>query len=46
MPAIKKTGLTAVRADTDIFGTGKIIEQKWAGLRRAKVLVAELTEVL
>jgi hypothetical protein len=42
-PAIKKTGLTPVRADTDIFGTGKIIEQIWAGLQRAKVLVAELT---
>jgi len=43
-PAIKKTGLTPVRADTDIFGTGKIIEQIWAGLKRAKVLVAELTD--
>jgi hypothetical protein len=42
-PAIKKTGLSPVRADTDIFGTGKIIEQIWAGLQRAKVLVAELT---
>jgi hypothetical protein len=42
-PAIKKTGLIPVRADTDIFGTGKIIEQIWAGLKRAKVLVAELT---
>ncbi len=42
-PAIKKTGLTPVRADTEIFGTGKIIEQIWAGLKRAKVLVAELT---
>lgn len=43
-PAIKKTGLTPVRADTDIFGTGKIIEQIWDGLKRAKVLVAELTD--
>lgn len=42
-PAIKKAGLTPVRADTDIFGTGKIIEQIWAGLKSAKVLVAELT---
>jgi hypothetical protein len=42
-PAIKKAGLTPVRADTDIFGTGKIIDQIWAGLNRAKVLVAELT---
>jgi hypothetical protein len=42
-PAIKKAGLTPVRADTDIFGTGKIIDQIWSGLNRAKVLVAELT---
>jgi hypothetical protein len=42
-PAIKKAGLTPVRADTDIFGTGKIIDQIWAGLNRATVLVAELT---
>lgn len=42
-PAIRKAGLTPVRADTDIFGTGKIIEQIWLGLKRAKVLVAELT---
>jgi hypothetical protein len=42
-PAIKKAGLTPVRADTDIFGTGKIIDQIWVGLNRAKVLVAELT---
>lgn len=42
-PAIRKAGLTPVRADTDIFGTGKIIDQIWAGLNNAKVLVAELT---
>jgi hypothetical protein len=42
-PAIKKAGLTPVRADTDIFGTGKIIDQIWAGLNRAKVLLAELS---
>jgi hypothetical protein len=42
-PAIKRAGLTAVRADTDIFGTGKIIDQIWAGINNAKVLVAELT---
>ncbi len=42
-PAIKKAGLTPVRADTDIFATGKIIDQIWTGLKRAKVLVAELT---
>lgn len=42
-PAIKKAGLTPVRADTDIFATGKIIDQIWTGLKHAKVLVAELT---
>jgi len=42
-PAIRKAGLTPIRADTDIFGTGKIIDQIWAGITRAKVLVAELT---
>jgi len=42
-PAIEKAGLRAVRADADIFGTGKIIDQIWAGINSAKVLVAELT---
>ena len=42
-PAIKKAGLIAVRADADIFGTGKIMDQIWAGINAAKVLVAELT---
>jgi len=42
-PAIKRAGLTAVRADTEIFGTGKIIDQIWSGINSAKVLVAELT---
>lgn len=42
-PAIKRAGLAAVRADTDIFGTGKIIDQIWAGINNTKVLVAELT---
>jgi hypothetical protein len=42
-PAIKRAGMTAVRADTDIFGTGKIIDQIWAGISNARVLVAELT---
>lgn len=42
-PAIKKAGLTPVRADTDIYGTGKIVEQIWSGISSAKVLVAELT---
>ena len=42
-PAIEKAGLQPVRADAEIFGAGKIMDQVWAGIRRAKVLVAELT---
>ena len=42
-PAIEKTGLQAVRADAEIFGIGKIIDQVWRGINGAKVLVAELT---
>ena len=42
-PAIEKAGLKAVRADADIFGTGKIMDQVWRGIQSAKVLVAELT---
>ena len=41
--AIDKTGLKPVRADADIFATGKIIDQIWRGINAAKVLVAELT---
>lgn len=42
-PAIEKAGLKPMRADADIFGTGKIIDQVWRGILEAKVLVAELT---
>lgn len=42
-PAIRKAGLRPVRADDEIFGTGKIIDQIWTGINKAKVLVAELT---
>jgi hypothetical protein len=42
-PAIRKAGLRPIRADTDIFGTGKIMDQIWSGINAAKVLVAELT---
>lgn len=42
-PAIRKAGLRPVRADADIFGTGKIIDQIWVGINSAKVLLAELT---
>jgi hypothetical protein len=43
-PAIEKAGLTSVRADAEIFGTGKIVDQVWRGINAAKVLVAELTK--
>jgi len=42
-PAIEQAGLEAVRADTEIFGTGKIIDQIWRGINSASVLIAELT---
>lgn len=42
-PAIDKAKLRPVRADAEIFGTGKIIDQIWAGIHSARVLVAELT---
>lgn len=42
-PAIEKAGLVAVRADADIFHTGKIMDQVWRGIKDADVLVAELT---
>jgi hypothetical protein len=42
-PAIEKAGLQPVRADAEIFGTGKIMDQVWRGINTAKVLVAELT---
>ena len=43
-PAIEKAGLQPVRADAEIFGAGKIMDQIWSGIRSAKVLVAELTQ--
>ncbi|HEV7240351.1 MAG TPA: hypothetical protein VGQ36_14015 [Thermoanaerobaculia bacterium] len=42
-PAIRKAGLTPMRADNEIFATGKIIDQIWSGINAARVLVAELT---
>lgn len=42
-PAIAKSGLRSVRADDEIFATGKIVDQVWSGITGAKVLVAELT---
>jgi hypothetical protein len=37
-PAIKKAGLKPLRADDDIFATGKIMDQVWAGISGSKVL--------
>lgn len=42
-PAIEKAGLKPVRADNEIFGTGKIIDQIFSGINSAKILIAELT---
>lgn len=42
-PAIEKAKLKAARADADIYGTGKIVDQIWSGINSARVLVAELT---
>jgi hypothetical protein len=41
--AIEQAGMTAIRADDEIFGTGKVMDQIWRGINSAKVLVAELT---
>ncbi len=41
--AIKRAGLRPVRADDDMFATGKIVDQVWTGIQAAKILVAELT---
>ena len=43
-PAILKAGLKPVRADSDIFGSGKVMDQIWSGINTAKVLVSELTK--
>ncbi len=42
-PAITKAGLRPIRADDDMFSTGKIVDQIWSGIQSSKVLVAELT---
>jgi hypothetical protein len=42
-PAIEKAGLKPVRADNEIFGSGKIMDQIWSGITSAKVLISELT---
>ena len=42
-PAIEKAGLTPLRADNEIFGTGKIMDQIWSGIHNSRILIAELT---
>lgn len=42
-PAIEQAGLEPLRADAEIFGTGKIMDQIWRGIRASAVLVAEMT---
>lgn len=42
-PAITQAGLAPIRADADIFGAGKIMDQIWRGISGSAVLVAELT---
>lgn len=41
--AIEKAKLKPNRADADIYGTGKIIDQIWQGITSARVLLADLT---
>ena len=42
-PAIEKAGLKPMRADSEIFGAGKVMDQIWSGINSARVLLAELT---
>jgi len=42
-PAIERSKLKPDRADADIYGTGKIVDQIWKGINAARVLLAELT---
>ena len=41
-PAIKEAGLEPVRAD-ELFSTGTVIEQIWEQIKKAKLLLADLT---
>jgi hypothetical protein len=41
-PAIKDAGFEPVRAD-DLFHTGAVVEQIWEQVRKAKILLADLT---
>jgi len=41
-PAIKEAGMEPIRAD-ELFSTGTVIEQIWEQIRKAKILLADLT---
>ena len=40
-PAIEKAGLQPIRADAEIFATGKIIDQVWRGINAANGLASK-----
>jgi hypothetical protein len=42
VPAIKEAGFEPLRADS-LFNSGSVIEQIWQQIRKAKVLLADLT---
>lgn len=42
IPAIREAGFEAVRAD-ELFSTGTVVEQIWEQVKKAKVLLADLT---
>jgi hypothetical protein len=43
IPAIKDAGFEPIRAD-ELFSTGTVMEQIWEQIKKAKVLLAELTD--
>jgi len=42
VPAIREAGFEPIRAD-ELFSTGSVVEQIWEQIRKAKVLLADLT---
>ena len=43
IPAIKEAGFEPARAD-ELFSTGSVVEQIWEQIKKAKVLLADLTD--
>lgn len=43
IPAIKEAGMEPLRAD-ELFSTGTVIEQIWEQIKKAKILLADLTD--